>query len=47
MPLPVALAALGTKAGIMGLLSKVGSTLFATKLSTAATTFFGSKLLGL
>lgn len=47
MALPAAVAALGTKAGITGLLSKIGSTLFATKLSTAATTFVGSKLVGL
>lgn len=47
MALPAAIAALGSKAGITALLSKIGSTLFATKLSTAATTYFGSKLLGL
>lgn len=47
MPLPAVIAALGTKAGITGLLSSIGSKLFATKLSTAATTFVGSKLIGL
>lgn len=47
MPLPVALAALGTKAGITGLLSSIGSKLFATKMTTAATTYVGTKLLGL
>lgn len=47
MPLPVALAALGTKAGIGSIASQIGGFLFGSKLSTAATTYFGSKLLGL
>lgn len=47
MPLPAVVAALGTKAGLGALLSKIGSTLFATKLSTAATTYVGSKLIGI
>lgn len=44
--LPV-VAAAGAKLGLGGILSKIGATLFATKLSTAATTYVGSKLLGL
>lgn len=47
MALPAALAAIGGKAGITALLSKIGSALFATKLSTAATTYVGSKLIGI
>ncbi len=47
MPLPAALAPLATKAGLGTLLSKIGGALFGTKLSTAATTYFGSKLIGL
>lgn len=42
-----AIAAVGAKLGLSGILSKIGATLFASKLSTAATTYFGSKLLGL
>ncbi len=46
MALPV-VAAIAGKGALAGILSKIGGTLFATKLSTAATTYFGSKLLGL
>lgn len=42
-----ALAAVGAKLGLGSILSSIGSTLFATKLSTAATTYVGSKLLGI
>ncbi len=41
------IAAAGVLAGAKSLLAGIGAKLFATKLSTAATTFFGSKLLGL
>ncbi len=46
MALPAVAAAAGGL-GIKGILSGIAGKLFATKLSTAATTFFGSKLLGL